>query len=67
MKLFFVLLLVCIALWLIATARNNRHNKNSDSSGTGSPDVTGEDYSLSHCNSDSNTCDGGSDGGGGGD
>ncbi len=64
MKFFIILLLLGIALWLIAIARNNRRNTNGDSGSTGGPDVTGNDHSTSHCDDSSGSCDGGGDGGG---
>jgi hypothetical protein len=67
MNLFFVLLLVGIVLWLISTVWKNRRSADGDSGSTGGSDITGNDYSSSHCSNDSGSCDGGGNGGGSGD
>ncbi|MDP1635612.1 MAG: hypothetical protein Q8L69_13135 [Gallionellaceae bacterium] len=67
MKIFIVLLLIAIVLWLISLAWKYRRNANGDGGSTGGSSDTDMGYTSSHCSHDSGSCDGGGDGGGGGD
>lgn len=67
MKIFIVLLLVFIVLWIASLAWQSRRKSSGDGSSTGGSADTDMGYTSSRCNNDSGSCDGGGDGGGGGD